>query len=63
MNTTWSSRSINPELVKGLVDLALGNSQQQLTPLSGFGSQAETTDPQGNLTLDLAPREVRIYRL
>ena len=22
MNTTWSSRSINPELVKGLVDLA-----------------------------------------
>ena len=22
MNTTWSSRSINPELVKGLVELA-----------------------------------------
>lgn len=54
---------INYGTGKGQVDLALGNSQQQLTPLSGFGSQAETTDQQGNLTLDLAPREVRIYRL
>ena len=54
---------INYGTGNGQVDLALGYSQQQLTPMSGFGSQAETTDPQGNLTLDLAPREVRIYRL
>lgn len=54
---------INYGTGEGQVDLALGKSQQQLTPLSGFGSQAETTDQQGNLTLDLAPREVRIYRL
>lgn len=48
---------INYGTGKGQVDLALGNSQQQLTPLSGFGSRTETTDQQGNLNLDLAPRE------
>ena len=36
MNTTWSSRSINPELVKGLVDLASEERQNWDGWVNGF---------------------------
>jgi alpha-amylase len=55
--------AINYDSAPSQVSLAVAKQPVSLTPLAGFGSHRETTDAQGNITLQLAPREVRLYQL
>ena len=55
--------AINYDNHPATVTLAAAKSSATLTPLGGFGSKAEKTDPQGQIELQLAPNEIRLYRV
>ena len=55
--------AINYDNHPATVTLAAATRSATLIPINGFGTKTEKTDPQGQLELQMAPNEVRLYRV